>query len=231
MGGGFRRLASAAAKRFRGAPRRRFYVKKGLTRTGGFYGRYKGANKELKFFDTAISFTADATGEVPATGQLALIPQGDTESTRDGRKAFVKSIQARLVASYAPAAASTASTNVFIMLVLDTQCNGAAAAVTDVLTSANMAQAMHNLANSDRFVVLKKWKINLTAQAGVSGAYNNTTKQFEYYKKCDIPINYSGTTGAITEIRSNNLFFLAGTDGASDDLVTVGGNVRLRFYD
>ena len=38
--------------------------------------RKKSSGEELKFFDTALSFTCDATGEVPATGQLALIPQG-----------------------------------------------------------------------------------------------------------------------------------------------------------
>lgn len=197
----------------------------------GGAGRGVRVPQELKFFDTAISFTADATGEVPATGQLTLIPQGDGESSRDGRMAYIKSVLCRLIVSYAPGAAATAATNVFLFLVQDMQANGAAAAVTDVMTSTNLAQALHNLSNAGRFRVIKKWRINLTAQAGATTAYNNTIKSIDWYKQLDIPVSYSGASGAITEIKSNNLFLMCGTDGASDDLVTVGGNFRLRFYD
>jgi len=62
-------------------------------------------------------------------------------------------------------------------------------------------------------------------------ALNNTNVPFEMYKKCNIPIEYSGTTGAITEIRSNNIFLLASSDGQADDLVTMVGNCRVRFSD
>lgn len=192
---------------------------------GGGYGG------ELKFFDTAISFTFDATGEVPATGQLALIPQGVTEATRVGRACIVKSIQLRGNIVFAPSTAASAATSVILLLVQDTQCNGAAAAVTDVLTSTNMSTAMINLDNSQRFRILKRMTFTLNSPAGVSTAFNNVVRHFDVYKKCHIPMDYSSTTGAITEIRSNNIFLLAGSDGASDDLVTCGAICRLRFAD
>lgn len=207
------------------------YFQPGVNRTGGYYGRFAGRGAEMKFFDTAISFLFDSTGEVPATGQLNLIPQGTQENQRIGRKCVLRSLQARLVCQFTPAAAATAATNCILYVVLDKQCNGAAAAVTDVFTSSSLLTAMHNLSNSQRFVILKKVKMLFEPKAGATTAYNNTVKAVEFYKKCNIPLEFSSTTGAITEIRSNNVFLLAGTDGGSDDTVTCVGTVRVRFSD
>lgn len=190
--------------------------------------RRKMLNDELKFFDTALSFTYDLTGEVPATGQLALIPQGDGESARDGRKAIIKSVQIRGLLQFDPAAAGDGSDVAYMYLVLDTQCNGAAAAITDVFTSSAMATNHVNLNNSQRFRILKKWVIEFNAQAGVTTAYNTVVKTIEWYKKCNIPMDWSSTTGAISEIRSNNLFLCAGS-GILDDQITFAGSCRLRF--
>lgn len=206
-------------------------IQPGMVRTGGSYGRYAGRNAEMKFFDTSLSFTFDATGEVPATGQLSLIPQGVTESTRVGRKCVIKSIHIRGIEAAQFGAAATAASNTYLYVVLDKQCNGAAAAVTDVFTSSNLSSAHHNLANSQRFVILKKMIMNMTPGAGVTTAYNNVVKAFDFYRRCNIPLEFSSTTGAITEIRSNNIFLLAGTDAASDDIVTLTGVCRLRFSD
>ncbi len=203
---------------------------KGKDRVSGFYGRYSGPNMERKFFDTALSFSYDQTGEVPATGQLNLIPQGVTESTRIGRKAFIKSVQIRAKLLYTPGASAIGTDNTDLYLVLDKQANGAAAAITDVFESATIQTAMLNLANSGRFVILRHWPVVFASQAGVSGAYARQAKQLNFFKSCNIPIEFSSTTGAITEIRSNNLFLCAGS-GTEDDLVSVSGTCRLRYTD
>lgn len=205
-------------------------IQPGMVRTGGSYGRYAGRNAELKFFDTATSFNIDATGEVPATGQLVLIPQGVTESTRVGRKCVIKSLQGRWDLLFSPGANATATSTAVIYVVLDKQCNGAAAAATDVFTSTTLTQAMHNLSNSQRFVILKKMVVSFNPPAGASTALNNMLIHKEWYKKCNIPLEFSSTTGAITELRSNNIFLLAGAY-ATDDLISVAGNVRVRFSD
>lgn len=209
-----------------------YRIVKGYTRTGGAYGRYAPMGNELKYFDTSIAFAVDATGEVPATGQLNLIPQGVTESTRIGRMCIIRSIYLKGLMQYSPgASASTAApTTCWIYVVLDTQCNGAAASVTDVLTSNNMAVAVHNLNNSQRFRVLRVFKATFNPPAGVTGAYIDTQKRFEFFKKCNIPIDFSSTTGALTEIRSNNIFLLAGSNN-SDDQIQVVATCRLRFAD
>ncbi len=210
--------------------------KKGYDRTGGFYGRYSGKGSENKFFDTTLAFTFDATGEVPATGQLTLIPQGVTESSRVGRKCTIKSVQLRAMVALSPAAAAVSAGVAYLFLVLDTQANGAAAAATGnggVMTSATFSESMLNLSESGRFRIMKKWVWDFNPGAGATTALNAAVKHLEYYKKCNIPLEFSSTTGAITEIRSNNIFLLAGSDGIGtfDDLISFAGECRVRFSD
>lgn len=202
----------------------------GYTRAAGYYGRYsRSSDGELKFFDTALAWNFDSTAEVPATGQLTLIPQGDTESTRDGRKAVIKSIQIRGSVYVSPTTGGNVAGTTQIWLVLDTQCNGAAAAFTDVFTSADVNSCMLNLNNSGRFRIIKHWIHKWNPEAGVTGAWNSKMMPVEFYKKCNIPVDWSSTTGALTEIRSNNLFLLAGQTGIGDDVPTFAGTCRLRF--
>lgn len=193
--------------------------------------RMKASSSELKFFDTTLDFSLDATGEVPATGQLVLIPQGVTESTRVGRLCVIKSLQMRGLLAFVPAAGATAATHAFIYVVLDTQANGAAAAITDVLTSNVMTRALINLNNSQRFRILKRFVVPLMPGAGVTTAYNNTVAMVDYYTKLNVPLDFSSTAGALTEIRSNNIFLLAGSDATSDDTVVFAGTARVRFSD
>jgi len=210
---------------------------RGIYRKSGFYGRFGtnarnvGNRPEKKFFDTFLTFSIDTTGEVPATGQLALIPQGDTESTRDGRQCVIKSWHIKADLSLVPAAAANPSGMTQICLVQDTQCNGAAAAFGDIVTAGvSMDQAPINMSNSSRFRILKKWTHSWNPTAGVTTAYCNMTKHIEKFKRCNIPLQYSSTTGAITEIKSNNLFLIAGANTANiDDLVTCNGSFRVRF--
>lgn len=214
----------------------RIQAVKGFQRSGGFYGRYgqaardNGLVPESKFLDTALAFSFDTTGEVPATGQLALIPQGDTESTRDGRQCTITSIQIKALLYFVPGVtAATASEVSYLYLVQDTQCNGAAADISDVFTGNNFNNNMINLANSRRFRILKKWKYVWNAFAGAVGTLPYQSKSLEYFQLCNIPMEYSGTTGAIGEIRSNNIFLLAGGANFVDDGVTVQGKCRIRF--
>lgn len=215
--------------------KRSVMVVPGYTRTGGYYGRYPKrkylpADGELKFLDTNITgYSVPFVSVIPTNGQINLIPQGDTESSRDGRKVIIRSIHSKGTFSYLPSTDLTAATNVFCYLIWDKQCNGAAASATDVFTSSNLSLAMMNLANSDRFRVLKKFKLAFNPPAGQSGAYNNVTKTYEFYKKCNIPIIFGGTTGVLTEVKSNNLFWIMGTDLDATGVIVNNFNTRIRF--
>lgn len=217
----------------------KYGVVPGVTRSIGYYGRYTNpAKPELKFFDTSLSGTIDATAEIPATGgQINLVPQGDTQSQRVGRKIIIRSIHVKGTAFLAPAASANASEVAYMYLIWDKQCNGAAATVGDansgVFTSANLSVAYMTLANKSRFVILKKWIWTFNAGAGVTTAYNTVARNFDFFKKCMIPIEFdaSATTGAITTIRSNNCFLVWGTTGTTDDVVSVTGAIRIRYMD
>lgn len=131
--------------------------------------KFRAIPPEVKFFDTQLDFAFDTTLEVPATGQLALIPQGDTQSTRDGRLARITSLQIRGFA-YGPSTGGLTPLCYF-WIVQDTQANGAAAAASDVFTTTFASTAMINLNNSGRFRILHKETI---APARV-GAYALST--------------------------------------------------------
>jgi len=185
---------------------------------------------ELKVFDTALSFNLDATGEVPVTGQLCFIQVGDTLNNRDGAVVHVKSLQIRGLLNYVPGAAANAASTMYIYIVQDKQCNGAAAAITDVLTSTAMKSALGNVPNQYRFKILKRIVVPMISSAGVTTAYNNVVSPVEEYIKLNgLELRYTASAGAITDLASNNIFLLAGTDGGSDDLCSFEGTARLRF--
>jgi len=204
---------------------RKRMVVPGYTRTGGSYGRFRPARTELKWLDTQLSAAVDATGEVPTGGQVCLVPQGDGPSARDGNKCTVKSVHLRGTFNLA---ATSPPQYVYLRLIMDTQCNGAAAAITDVYSTADMRENFRNLNNSDRFKVICKKDIKVSPQYGITSA-TAAINHVDIFKKVNVPMIYSSTTGALTEIRSNNLFWVWGSDGTSDDTISFTGYTRIRF--
>ncbi len=185
----------------------------------------------MKFHDVDID---DAVVSVAGTIQAGvnLIPQGVTEKTRVGRKCVIRKIQWRW-SSFLPSTSTPGSTTDVVRMILyqDKQANGAAAGVTDILETDDY-QSFLNLANSGRFKILVD---RLISHVSKSGAYDGTNDQFgenvvngSYYKNCFIPIEFDSTTGAVTEIKSNNLgVLLVGQTGVA----TFNSAIRLRFSD
>ncbi len=216
---------------------RRFVA--GRDRVGGYYGRYgitkgSGTPGELKFHDVDLDDAAIATGGT-VTPSICLIPQGVTEITRVGRKCTIRNINWRYNVSIQEQDAGADPRNgdtVRVILYLDKQANGATAAVTDILESADF-QSFNNLSNSGRFRTLydKTHTLNyLTLASDNAGVVSSAevTRDVMVFKKCGFPIEYSSTTGAITEIRSNNIgVLLISRTGASG----FASKFRLRFSD
>jgi len=119
------------------------------------------------------------------------------------------------------------------MVVLDKQCNGAAPNVDDILETTDW-QSFNNLANKNRFRTLydKTFVLNpLSASGdGTANDFGEYDRAFTFFKKCSIPIEFDSTTGAITEIKSNNLVILAISD-TSNTVTTMNSKIRLRFSD
>ncbi len=203
------------------------YAGKGYTRTSGVYGVFtKKSKKELKFFDKlTLKNPVPVAGEV---NNLNLVPQGTSQSTRIGRLMTVKSINLNLEYRLNAVSTTAAWDTVRMMLVVDRQANGTTATVTQVL-EASLPQAFYNLNNSRRFLVLwdKLLNMNATAAIGTGVATSERGINIRYRKRITIPIDFNNTTGAITEIRSNNIFLLQ-LSSTGNALTTVQS--RIRYY-
>lgn len=190
------------------------------------------SREEMKFFDTTVAFTFPTVASCSTsatTGNIHIVPQGDTESTREGRKIIIKSIQIRGFFVLTPGADALATSIAYLTMILDRQCNGANPAITDVFTTNAMGSSMLNLSNDNRFKILKRFVVPLTSTAGVTTAYNSHSQPLDYYNRCNIPITYDNTaaTGAIATTRQNSIFFAQGS--AVDNQIAFDGTVRIRF--
>ncbi len=206
----------------------------GRDRVGGYYGRYAGKNAELKFHDVEADDAIIAAGGV-ITASINLIAQGTGESERIGRKCTLRSIMWRGSVSLPEAETQGApgdSERVRLILYLDKQCNGAAATALGILEVVGVDN-YRNLANSGRFNILMDKTLTINYQTTSHFAVNSFSnaqvmRPFSFFKKCAIPLEFDNTTGAVTEIRSNNVGLLIVSAGGAGALVS---SIRLRFSD
>ncbi len=186
----------------------------------------------MKFHDVDLDDAVVATAGT-ITPSTVLIPQGTTESTRIGRKCNIKSIgwKFRLNLPEVDAAADPpAADTVRVCMFLDKQCNGATATVTDILEVADF-QSFNNLANKSRFNILynKVFTLNpMTLASNGAGVMSSATVQrnSSFYKQCNLSLEFSGVTGALTEIRSNNIGVLL---ISSNGVAAFASKLRFRF--
>ncbi len=206
----------------------------GYYQKSGYYGRFSGKGGELKFFDTTIDDAAIAA--TMTINNLTVVPQGTSESTRIGRKMTVRKILWKYTMTLAASAANTStSDNVKVMLVQDTQTNGAQFAAAQLIDT-DVWDSFRNLANSTRFRVLYSKDIRFVSMSG-SGRGTTDTLAFGEdihtltgSKSCNIPIEYdnSATDGSIGTVRTNNLYWVTqSTSGFCSSL----GTARIRFSD
>ncbi len=195
--------------------------------------RANGHKQELKFFDTDITDVAIAVNGTILADSVNEIPQGVTESERIGRKCTIHSINWRINLRLNQKADLLAASNtVRLILYLDKQCNGATAAVTDILEVDNY-QSFNNLANKSRFRTLmdRTYELNASAASGNGTAndFGSVNINDTLFKKVNIPIELDAAVGAITEIRSNNIGVLILSK--ENDTCTFDSTMRIRFTD
>ncbi len=201
----------------------------------GNYLRFTGPNPvEKKFLDNDVddSIVATTAEIIPS---LNLIPQDLTGSGRVGRKVILKSVLIRYLISL-PAQNDQTSIKsgdtVRVIVYLDKQCNGAAATGGEIIRVSTEYQSYRLLSNSARFEIFLDTfhDINYLNGAGdAATVHQGGIKQHHsFIKKCNIPIEFSGITGVIGEIQSNNvgimLISLAGIAG-------FNGTARIRYED
>ncbi len=190
-----------------------------------------GHAQELKFFDLDVD-DAVVTNTAAITDSINKIAQGTTEVTRIGRKCTIKSINWRFRVQL-PNGTSSASTSdtLRVIMYLDKQCNGATATSAGILESDDF-QSFNNLANKSRFRTLMDRTYTISTRAGGGNGtaedYGKEGVDDSFYKKCNIPIEFDSTAGAITEIRSNNVGILLITESG---LMGFASKIRIRFSD
>ncbi len=214
--------------------KKRRMFKPGYDRVGGYYGRYAGRDGELKFFDVTLDDAVVAAG-FNVTATVNAIPQGVTESERVGRKCTIRSIHWRIqckVPEMDAQATPNAGDTIRVVMYLDHQANGATAANTDLFES-NDWQSFRNLANTQRFEILYDRMVNVnyfTLASDGAGLVSSAewSKDLQFHKKCNIPLEFSSTTGVIGEIRSNNIGVML---GGKNNIGGFNSQIRLRYSD
>ncbi len=198
-----------------------------------------GVRGERKFFNTIDGSTTIAITGTITNASLNLIPQGVTESTRVGRKCVIKQISGHGTMTLPPTAVVTeTSDQLRIIVYLDKQANGAAATpaliMDDNAGTGVSIQGFRNLEESLRFQVLSDKRYAFSCGAG-SGrgttdtlSYAEVVNDWNFNKYCDIPIEFSGTSGAITTVRSNNIGVLM---ISASGFMSFNGEYRVRFSD
>lgn len=196
--------------------------------------RYKPTgDPELKFRDTIVATVFNNPGSLFGTGaNINVVPQGDTQSERGGRKIVIKAIRFK---GYITKPENITSTLLQFALVLDTQTNGVQADYDDVWTGNTDINHHVNLENSMRFKIIKVWRMKINTNAIYTGdADVEKNIIFNWNKRCDIPIIYdnSATTGAIATQRSNSLaLYQISVIPYVETGPTLRGIVRIRYYD
>ena len=187
----------------------------GYTRRIGNYGRYTGIAPEIKHHGT--HWTGNSIGDAGANfaQSLNLVVQGVNSGQRIGRKIMIKDLELRGQVTYQPTLGSDTFNRVRILIVHDKQCNGGPAAQWAEVFNANITgvkniDSFRNQANISRFRVLKDTTFKLENQISGAVFFPAVGQSFNWkFKNINIPIDFSGTTAALTNVRSNNIFVLA----------------------
>lgn len=217
----------------------------GYTRSSGGYMRYSPSGPEAKWIDLNVGPAVLTPGYGTAVTGLANIAQGAGASQRIGRSVLVKSIDVKinLKAFWQPSGAnvSVQAISYRVDLLLDKQTNGAYPVNTDIYDSAiatvDACNRFDNLYNSDRFVRLKRWEgdINPSGFSTGVGSVLSVDRDLKCSKKLNVRMEFSGATGAIAEIRSNNLLLVysasLGTGPVNSSLELTTADSRVRFID
>lgn len=198
-----------------------------LYRTGGF-----SPHREIGVYDSARiewNLPTDAAAKYEYL-LLNSVAQGSAVDQRKGKQIAMKNL--RLSYTLAKEQAATVPAFIRIVVVYDTQTNGAV--VTDANLwedSSNQVISFPNKEYTQRFQILYDRKYTFGGQDAGSlgeGQYIiNDNIQLKGRR-----VSYTDTSGAIATIATGSLILLAYSDGAStDNQVAMVGEARLYFYD
>lgn len=192
------------------------------TKRARTYARIRSPPGEKKYIDTGLDGTMDSSGRVVLCNALNL---GNSSTTRIGQRIAVKSIQLRTWIVNGNAATNNAR----LSLVVDRQCNGAAATITNVF-SAISNTSLRNLGYRNRFKVLvdEDWVFS-----GVNLDKDSNVLYDKYIKfKKPLMVDYTTTdAGDITDIVTNSILVFCYGSTANPNGPAIYGYCRVRYVD
>ena len=153
---------------------------------------------------------------------LTIIDRGDTDEKRDGGKLRIKWFTFNYMLTRHP---DSFDTVVRILIVIDTQTNKAlfsgADLFADVTIVDNLISGL-NLDNAGRFRLIYDRTHVLKADHQVIVR--------KIYKKCNIPVQYDGTTSAIADQTKNSMALVVFSN-QNTHIPTISYQFRARFID
>lgn len=210
--------------------RKRRYYKRRQPRYG-YFGKFgNDATKAIKMAGKALSLinvenhrydntTSIANQTTTATVQtLGAIAQGDNVSNRQGNSIKMTQIDGR-IGVYHNGSATKTFTRVIVGV--DHQCNGALPAATDVLAIGDVF-SLRNMDQAKRYTIL--------VDEVVGTDTSHLLKWIEFHKPLDFHMEFKGTSSAVTDISTNNLFLIAVSDEATNG-PQIERMIRLKWID
>ncbi|AXQ65664.1 MAG: putative coat protein [Cressdnaviricota sp.] len=188
---------------------------------------------ECKYFDTQLNTAGVVNNwtQIDSNDVLSGIVQGTGPSQRVGRKIKVVGFVVRLGFSTSPGGWC-------FDLVRDKQCNGVAATAAQIYTAPNRYGTLPNPFEETRFQFLKRMENFNTAQAlaNVTAAAAPLTEcAISFVKKCSIMVEYNATTGAVSDLTSDNVQLYCNstnnTAGATPVTPITTGTIRVLYTD
>ncbi len=192
-----------------------------------------GTHPEKKFVDSAIAYAPGAGG---AVGIGVDIDQGATESNRVGRKATVTDIlfKGHIAFGATTGAAPDGVNRVRVLLVQDTQPNGALPTAINIFGAAADINSYRDLPNASRFKILYNKLFTRGPPCAVGdGTTNWNLASYVPVRaniKCCIPFEFSGTGSGIADQTTNSVVWVL-FEEASAPATTTQITQRIRFVE
>lgn len=171
-----------------------------------FPPKVKTNGAELKFFDIVPSNGTILTTAAVFTTSMHLLAQGTGDSDRIGRKIRILALQCNWVHMVSPSVTSDPSSCSRFWLILDKQANGANPAAGDVFETTSSTQIFPNPNNEKRFTFLKQHMSRINPKMFVGANVQQYCNEWTWFLCCNIVVEFTGVTGNLTNVKSNNLF-------------------------
>ena len=180
---------------------------------------------EAKFFDTALpgNTVSGLFTDISGGFVLAGIIQGTGNSQRVGRKIRVLGFVVRIYFAHPPGEYT-------FDLVRDRQCNGVAMVASEVYSGAASYLGLPNPLYEKRYQFLKRIENYNPSQAVQPTAGTNVaTHIISFQKKCNFTVEYDASTGAVTDLSSDNIAMFASCQPVT--ATATAGYIRVLYTD